>query len=96
MNTYTEKGNTVQEEQKLILSDRKQLAVSGVTDVLRFDETTAVFDTVRGRLTVKGENLRVEIMDVEAGNVTLKGTIGALVYAGDSAKKSGFFSKLAR
>lgn len=96
MNTYTEKGNTVQEEQKLILSDRNQLAVSGVTDVLRFDETTAVFDTVRGRLTVKGENLRVEIMDVEAGNVTLKGTVSALVYAGDSAEKSGFFSKLAR
>lgn len=83
-------------EHHLTLSGRKRLTLSGVTEVLRFEDTVALFDTTDGRLTIRGENLRVESMDVEAGNVILKGTICALGYAGDSDKKSGIFGKLFR
>lgn len=83
-------------EQTLMLKNRRQLSLSGITDVKRFDEAGAVFDTTCGRLCVKGENLRVEAMDVEAGNVVLKGTVHALGYVGDGGEKSGVFSKLFR
>ena len=83
-------------EQTLVLKNRQQLTLSGITDVKRFDDTSAMFDTVCGRLCVRGENLRVEVMDVEAGNVILKGTVHALGYVGDGTEKSGVFGKLFR
>lgn len=83
-------------EHHLTLSDRKRLTLSGVTEVLRFEDTVALFDTTDGRLTIRGENLRVESMDVEAGNVILKGVVCALGYAGDSDRKNGIFGKLFR
>ena len=87
---------SAERDQTLTLKNRRQLTLSGITDVKRFDETGAVFDTVCGRLCVKGENLRVEVMDVEAGNVTLKGTVHALGYLGDGGEKAGVFGKLFR
>lgn len=89
-------GELAEIEQQVTLTDRRRLSVSGITEVLRFDDTAATFDTVRGRLTVKGENLRVEALDVDAGNLILKGTISALGYTGNSAEKSGVFGKLFR
>ena len=89
-------GEPTEREQTLTLKNRRQLTLSGITDVKRFDDTGAVFDTVCGQLCVKGENLRVDVMDVEAGNVILKGTVHALGYVGDGAEKSGVFGKLFR
>lgn len=86
--------NSVEIEQIVTLTDRRRLSVSGITEVIRFDDTVAVFDTVRGRLSVKGENLRVETLDVDAGNVILNGTVSVLGYAGNTAEKSGVFGKL--
>lgn len=89
-------GELAETEQTVTLTDRRRLSVSGITEVLRFDDTAAVFDTVRGRLTVKGENLRVETLDVDAGNVILKGTVMALGYSGTNGERSGALGKLFR
>lgn len=83
-------------EQRVTLTDRARLTVSGVTEVLKFDDTTAAFETTKGRLTIRGEELRVESMDVEAGNVALKGRVNALGYSGDGSEKSGMLGKLFR
>ena len=97
MDTYTKTDIAPTDtEQTLTLVNRRRLTISGVTEVLRFDDTSAAFQTVKGRLAVRGENLRVEAMDVEAGNVILKGTVSALGYAGDGTEKSGVFGKLFR
>ena len=97
MDIYTKTETTPRdEEQTLTLVGRRRLTISGVTEVLRFDDTSAAFQTVKGRLAVRGENLRVETMDVEAGNVILKGTVSALGYTGDGTEKSGVFGKLFR
>lgn len=85
-----------EQEQTLTLLDRRRLSVSGITDVLRFDDTTAIFDTVRGRLTVRGDSLRVDVMDVEAGNVILNGTVVALGFSDDGKDSSGVLHKLFR
>lgn len=85
-----------EQEQTLTLLDRRRLTVTGITDVLRFDDTTAVFDTVRGRLTVRGENLRVDVMDVETGNVTLNGTVAALGFSSEGGDGAGVLRKLFR
>lgn len=95
---YNSNATNPQEEreQTLTLVNRRRFTVSGVTEVLRFDDTAAAFDTVKGRLVVRGEGLRVETMDVEAGNVTLNGTVSALGFTGDGSEKGGVFGKLFR
>ena len=45
--------------QNLILENREKLNVSGVNDVLSFDDQVVIIETELGLLTVKGENLKI-------------------------------------
>ena len=45
--------------QNLILENRSKLSISGVLDVLSFDDQVVVVETELGLLTVKGENIRI-------------------------------------
>ena len=42
------------------LEERHRLAVTGVSEVLSFDENEVVMDTALGLLTVEGKQLHVE------------------------------------
>ncbi|MBR1779037.1 MAG: sporulation protein YabP [Clostridia bacterium] len=79
----------------LILKDRKSLSITGVIDVDSFDEETVVVYTDQGELTVRGENLHIIKISLDSGDVSLDGTITALVYT-DNGKlgKQNFFSRL--
>ena len=45
--------------QNLILENRGKLSISGVLDVLSFDDQVVIVETELGLLTVKGENIRI-------------------------------------
>ena len=47
----------------IIVEDRKKMTLTGVKDVLSFDEETVVLDTSLGRLTVKGSGLHIVNFD---------------------------------
>ncbi len=79
----------------IILENRKKLSVSGVTDVVGFDEETVVLNTELGNLTVKGNCLKVNSFAVETGSLTVEGNIAALVYT-ESRQKHGIKSRLFR
>ena len=80
----------------LVLEDRKMLTVSGVADVDSFDEETVVVFTDLGELTVRGQNLHINRLCVESGELTVEGEIAALIYSQESVKNGGFFSKVFR
>ena len=44
--------------QNLILENREKLTITGVVDVLSFDDQIVIVETELGLLSVKGENLR--------------------------------------
>lgn len=71
----------------LILQNCENLSVSGVTDVDSFDESRIRLFTECGELAVFGEDLHVNEMSVGSGNVTIEGSINALIYGDKSAKK---------
>lgn len=71
----------------VVMSDCKNLSVSGVTDADSFDEGKIKLFTECGELTVFGENLHVNEMSVDKGSVTIEGTVTALIYGDKSAKK---------
>lgn len=65
---------------QLILTDRRQLVLSGVCDVDTFDDTTVILRTSLGDLTVKGTDLHVQRLNIETGDITVDGTVDRLEY----------------
>ena len=65
---------------KLTLQERQQLSVTGVQEVLRFDETAVVLRTELGVLTAHGKDLQLKQMAPDGGLVTVAGHVTALVY----------------
>ena len=65
---------------KLILNERKQLTVTGVTEVVSFDEGAVIARTELGTLVVQGKNLQLKTLLPEGGQVSVEGHISALVY----------------
>lgn len=65
---------------KLCLNERRQLTMTGVTEVVSFDENTVVLQTSLGLLIVQGQQLSLQNLSLEGGQVAVEGTIGALSY----------------
>lgn len=81
----------------IIVEERERLSVSGVEEVERFDENTIVMTTVRGTLVIQGENLHIEKLSLDGGDLKVEGDIDALSYD-DSGRSSsgGLLSRLFR
>lgn len=75
--------------QNIILENREKLNVSGVLDVLSFDDQIIIVETELGLLTIKGENLKINKLNIDTSEVTLDGMISSLSYSNsDSIKKN--------
>lgn len=66
---------------RLTLDGRQKLTMTGVTEVVSFDEHAVVLHTGLGTLTVHGKDLQLRQMSPEGGQVAVAGQISALVYA---------------
>ena len=75
--------------QNLILESRKRLSISGVNDVLSFDDQVVMVDTELGLLTVKGENIRINKLSLDTAEVIIEGEISGLTYSQNKQEKGG-------
>ena len=81
--------------QNLILENREKLSVSGVLDVLSFDDQIVIMDTELGLLTIKGENLRINKLSIDTSEVIVEGNMNNLTYSEEHGEnKSGILSKI--
>ena len=62
--------------------------------MLGFDETLVNMETTAGALTLRGEGLHVEELNLEQGRIILTGEITALEYGEETGARSGFFGRL--
>ena len=67
--------------QNIVLENREKLNISGVLDVLSFDDQIVILETELGLLTVKGENLRINKLSLDTSEVTVDGEINQLAYS---------------
>ena len=74
--------------QNLILENRKKLSISGVSDVLSFDDQIVILDTNLGLLTVKGENIRINKLSIDTSEVIIEGDISYLAYSDKELEKN--------
>ena len=72
----------------LSLENRKRLILSGVVEVISFDEEKIDLTTNLGNLTIKGEELKMNKLDVQNGDVIIIGSIASMIYNGKQVKKS--------
>lgn len=76
--------------QNLVLENREKLSISGVLDVLSFDDQVVIIETELGLLNVKGDNLRINKLSIDTSEVIVEGDICSLSYSEKSLdKKSG-------
>ena len=77
---------------------RNAVSVSGVLDVISFDEETIISETEMGVLIIRGANLHVNRLHLDSGELSVDGEIISVVYedsAGGFGKgKASFFSRL--
>lgn len=78
---------------KLTLNERKNLTMSGVTEVVSFDDTTVVLKTSLGTLEVQGQQLQLKTLSIDGGQVAVDGQISALYYE-EPRPESNFWGRL--
>ena len=82
---------------RMVLCNREKGTLTGILDVISFDENTIVLDTDMGLLTIRGKDLHVSRLTLEKGEVDIEGRTDSLIYSsGDGHRKSGqpFLAKL--
>ena len=77
---------------KLILDNRKEASVTGVKDVISFDEKEILLQTADGKLQIRGSGLHVKGLNLE------KGHVDSLVYLSKDSprKEEPLFTRLFR
>lgn len=80
-------NKTIQGASSLSLENRKILSITGVNEVINFDEEKISLKTDLGPLLIKGSELKMNKLDVQNGDVTIVGDVWSMVYSGKEMKK---------
>ena len=90
---------TSRRQHKMTVSNRKMGTLTGITDVIAFDEAEVVLETDMGMLSIKGEGLHVKRLDLEKGEVDSDGRMDSFFYSeqrNSVAKDESFLGRLFR
>lgn len=74
---------------KLNLDEREKLTMTGVNEVIHFDEEVARLNSSRGEVSVYGRELKLKTLSLEGGTVSIMGQIDGIVYE-HSRKSEGW------
>lgn len=65
---------------ELHLNERQALTMTGVTEVVSFEENAVVLRTSLGTLIVQGQGLQLKTLSLEGGQVAVEGSVSSLAY----------------
>ena len=75
-------------------SGRDGMAISGVVDVVSFDDRGVVMETACGSMAVEGESLHITVLNIGDGRVNIEGRINGVYYFDNTPKpKKGLFGR---
>lgn len=86
-------GEERQMPHKLVLNERKLLTITGVTEVISFDEGAVLLHTGLGTLVIQGRELQLKALTPENGQVAVEGMVSALAYE-ETGKRGGWVKRL--
>lgn len=73
----------------LHMEDRRRMALTGIEDVISFDERSVVLASTSGVLTVEGEDLHIVKMNVDSKELGIEGKINGIAYIDKPIRRSG-------
>ena len=79
---------------RLQIEGREKLSISGVEDVVRFDESCIVTTTSAGTLIITGEELHIGKLSLDGGEMQVDGRIDAVTYEDTEVRQGSFLSRL--
>lgn len=65
---------------KLCLNERRELTMTGVTEVVSFEENAVVLHTALGTLLIQGKNMQLKTLSLDGGQIEVSGDLSALIY----------------
>ena len=77
----------------LSLEGRDKLSITGVDDVSGFDEGLVVLSTAQGELSIRGQELHIERIDLDSGILELHGRVQELSYD-EPARSDSLWTRL--
>lgn len=87
-------GLTKDKKHEIIIRQRREMNLCGITDIESFDEAGAVLKTTEGELTLEGEGIKIGVLDTDKGIVTVTGRIDGIYYTSDRVEtKKGIISR---
>lgn len=79
----------------LRLDERKKLTMTGVQEVVSFEEDGVVLKTGLGTLMIHGQGLKLKTLSPDGGQVEVAGTVSALIYE-EPRPQGGWVRRLLR
>jgi sporulation protein YabP len=87
----------IRKEHEIKVIKRKEMSISGVEEVISFDEESVRLMSIEGEIYIEGEDIKIGVLDTDRGLVTLSGKINGFYYISeDKGTKKGFFSRFTR
>ncbi len=74
-------------EHGFIVRERAHVEIRGMTEVLSFDEMNVALATTSGDMLIEGRELRVNVLDVKEGTVTVDGHIDSIYYRDNDTRE---------
>ncbi len=81
-------------DHEITLSNRNKMSLTGVTDVISFNDDRVDLKTNMGTLVIKGKGLNINKLNTDSGNLDVTGEVQLLEYVNRRDKGTGMFGGL--
>ena len=83
------------ERHDVSIKGRGHIEITGVKEVLSFDERAVSLITFGGEMNIDGEELKIGVLDTDRGLLSVDGRVnGMYYYDGHSEEKRGILGRL--
>jgi len=81
---------------RITLDGRTSMNITGVLDVISFDEESVIAETEMGIIVIRGVNLHVKKINLESGEISVTGEVDGFSYEnrGAAGKGKSFMGRL--
>ena len=91
----TLKETKLHQKHSLYINNRESLDITGVINVITFNEENVVLQTSMGGLNIKGKSMKVNKLNVDNGEMSIEGYVYSIFYNDkDSVSKEKLLKKL--
>ena len=78
------------------VDNRMRISITGVMDVVNFNEQDVLLLTEAGPLNIAGNNLHLSRLNLEDGQICVEGELISMEYEADEPEKRGLFGRVLR